>query len=78
MVNFELCKEIKKDFFVLLRAWDKEIILSPHEESIPRGDSECYRCSTLVTRRRTYFFNLIEVWILSSQKAVTVIFMLEI
>ena len=33
MVNFELDKERKKDFFVLSRAWDKEKILSPHEGS---------------------------------------------
>ena len=33
MVNFELGKERKKDFFVLSRAWDKEKILSPHEGS---------------------------------------------
>ena len=33
MVSFELSKEIKKDVFILSRAWDKEKILSPHEES---------------------------------------------
>ena len=31
MVSFELGEELK--FFVLSRAWDKEKILSPHEES---------------------------------------------
>ena len=34
MVSFELGKEIEKDvFFRLVRTWDKEKILSPHEES---------------------------------------------
>ena len=33
MVSFELGKELRKMFFVLSRAWDKEKILSPHEES---------------------------------------------
>ena len=33
MVSFELGEELRKMFFVLSRAWDKEKILSPHEES---------------------------------------------
>ena len=34
MVRFELGKEIEKDaFFVLSRAWEREKLLSPHEES---------------------------------------------
>ena len=33
MVSFKLGKEIEKDVFVLPRAWDKEKIQSPHEES---------------------------------------------
>ena len=34
MVSFELGKEIEKDvFFVLSLVWDKEKMLSPHEES---------------------------------------------
>ena len=33
MVSFKLSKDIRKMFFVLSRAWDKEKILSPHKES---------------------------------------------
>ena len=33
MVSFELGKEIRKMFFVLSRVWDKEKIMSLHEES---------------------------------------------
>ena len=33
MVSFELSNEIEKDVPVLSRPWDKEKILSPHEES---------------------------------------------
>ena len=33
MVSFEHGEELRKFFFVLSRAWDKEKILSPHEES---------------------------------------------
>ena len=35
--------------FVLSRAWDKEKVLSPHEESIPRSDAlpTSYRDSTV-------------------------------
>ena len=33
MVSFELGEELRKMFFVLSRAWDKEKILSPREES---------------------------------------------
>ena len=32
MVSFELGKELRKMFFVSSRTWDKEKILSPHEE----------------------------------------------
>ena len=39
-------------FFVLSRAWNKDNILSPHEESIPHRDSELFLCPTLVTRRK--------------------------
>ena len=47
MVSFELGKEIKKDvFFVLSRAWDKEKILSLHEESNLRPSDSTLRCST--------------------------------
>ena len=33
MVSFEHGEELRKFFYVLSRAWDKEKILSPHEES---------------------------------------------
>ena len=46
MVSFALGKEIAKDVFVLSRAWDKEKILSPHEESNLRPLDSALRCST--------------------------------
>ena len=47
MVSFELGKEMVKDvYFVLSRAWDKEKILSPHEESNLRPSDSALRCST--------------------------------
>ena len=33
MVSYELGKELRKMFFILSRAWDKEKILSPYGES---------------------------------------------
>ena len=67
MVSFELGEELRKMFFVLSRAWDKEKILSPHEELnlrpvwskgwIPHGDSEFFLCPMLVTRRKNIFLN---------------------
>ena len=50
MVSFELGKEIKM-FFVLSRAWDKEEILSPHEESNLRPSDSAFRCSTTEPQR---------------------------
>ena len=44
MVSFELGKEPRKMFFILLRAWDKENILSPHEESNLRTTDSALRC----------------------------------
>ena len=61
MVSFELGKEIEKDvFFVLSLVWDKEKMLSPHEESEDlKFDSswgiKFFFCSTLVTRRKNIF-----------------------
>ena len=47
MVSFELGEEIKEDFFfVLSRAWDKEKILTLHEESNLRPLDSVLRCST--------------------------------
>ena len=53
MVIFELGKERKqtKMFFVLLRAWDKEKILSLHEESNSRPSDSSLRCSTTEPQR---------------------------
>ena len=39
--------DIEKDVFVLSRAWDKEKILSPHEESTLRPSDSALRCSTI-------------------------------
>ena len=41
-----MSKEVEKDVFVLSRAWDKEKILSPHEESNLRPSDSALRCST--------------------------------
>ena len=38
-------------FFVLSRAWDKEKILSPHEESNLRPSDSAFRCSTTEPQR---------------------------
>ena len=47
MVSFELSKEIdKKMFFVLSRVWDKEKILSLHEELNLRPLDFVLQCST--------------------------------
>ena len=35
----------ERRFFILLRAWHKETILSPHEESSPRPSDSALRCS---------------------------------
>ena len=52
MVSFELGKEMVKDvYFVLSRAWDKEKILSPHEESNLRSSDSALRCSTTEPQR---------------------------
>ena len=46
MVSFELGKEMVKDvYFVLSRAWDKEKILSLHEESNLRSSHSSLRYS---------------------------------
>ena len=50
MVSFELGKEIKM-FFVLSLAWDKEEILSPHEESNLRPSDSAFQCSTTEPQR---------------------------
>ena len=51
MVSFELSKEIKKDVFVLSRAWDKEKILSPCEEWNLRPLDSTLRCSITEPQR---------------------------
>ena len=52
MASFELGKEIEKDIFcVLSRVWDKEKILSPHEESNLRLSDSTLRCSTTEPQR---------------------------
>ena len=43
--------DIEKDVFVLSRAWDKEKILSPHEESTLRPSDSALRCSTIELQR---------------------------
>ena len=51
MVSFGLVKEIEKDFFVLSRVWDKEKILSPHEELNLRPSDFMLWCSTTEPQR---------------------------
>ena len=46
-----LCKEIEKDGFVLWWAWDKEKILSPHEELHLRPSDSLLWCSTTEPQR---------------------------
>ena len=46
MVSFELSKEIEKDVFVLSWTWDRETILSPHEELNLRPVDSTLRCPT--------------------------------
>ena len=45
------CSIKKEVFFVLSRAWDKEKILSPHEESNLRPSDSAFRCSTTEPQR---------------------------
>ena len=42
---------IERSFFVLSRAWDKEKILSPHEESNLSPSDSALRCSTTEPQR---------------------------
>ena len=41
----------RKMFFVLSQAWDKEKILSPHEESNLRPSDSAHRCSITEPQR---------------------------
>ena len=45
------CSIKKEVFFVLSRAWDKEKIQSPHEESNLRPSDSAFRCSTTEPQR---------------------------
>ena len=53
MVSSEPGKEIEKVFFlfVLSRVWDKEKLLSPHEELNLRPLDSTLRCSTTKPKR---------------------------
>ena len=51
MVSFKLSKEIEKYVFRLSPAWDKEKILSPHQESNLRLSDSALRCSTTEPQR---------------------------
>ena len=51
MLSFELTEKTKYVFFVLSRAWDKETILSSHEESNLRLSVSALRCSTTESQR---------------------------
>ena len=47
-----LVVHLEKDvFFVLSQAWDKEKVLSPHEESSLRPSDSALRCSTTDPQR---------------------------
>ena len=57
---FELGKELRKMFFVLSRAWDKEKILSPHEESNLRpSDSALKHCRLISTSKTSIKMNIV-------------------
>ena len=51
MVSYELGKELRKMFFILSRAWDKEKILSPYGESYLRPSDSALGCSTTEPQR---------------------------
>ena len=52
MVSFDLGKELRKMFFHLMsQAWDKEKIMSPHEELNLRPLDSTLRCSTTKPKR---------------------------
>ena len=56
-------------FFVLSRAWNKEKILSPHEESNLRPSHSALRCSTTESlSHRDMFFKLITSVICSKKQ----------
>ena len=66
-----MSKEVEKDVFVLSRAWDKEKILSSHEESNLRPSGSALRCSTTeLTRglRTTRISNVDSVMFVDSSK----------
>ena len=64
MVGFELGKEIKKDgFFVLSWVWDKEKILSPHEESNPRPSDSMLQCFTTEPQMLITCQSLLICWV---------------
>ena len=51
VLNLVLRPFFRKMFFVLSRAWDKEKILSPHEESNLRPSDSALRYSTTEPQR---------------------------
>ena len=55
MVSFELDKEPRTMFSILSRAWDKENILSPHEESNLRTTDSALRCHRDSTVSEVYY-----------------------
>ena len=46
--NYDKRENKEKRFFVLSRAWDKEKILSLHEESNLRPSDSALQCSTVL------------------------------
>ena len=46
--NYDKKENKEKRFFVLSRAWDKEKILSLHEESNLRPSDSALQCSTVL------------------------------
>ena len=46
MVSFDLGKEREKDVFFLVWTWDKQKILSPHEELYLGPLDSMFQCST--------------------------------
>ena len=61
MASFELGKEIEKDVFVMSRAWDKEKILSPYDQSSLRPSDSALGCSTTEPQRLRWARNP-KVW----------------
>lgn len=67
-------------FCVLLRAWGKQKILSPHEVSNLRTSDSALRCSTMSLETLSNSFSMVIVFIASStlSRIIRIVFLLLI